>query len=237
MNAAHPANARKPTIPSVSPATAMPRGAPTSTALCRAWRPHTQAVTLSGSESMKWALRFSASVSRGAPLGWRSMSASGLSTGAILVASAAVVAFVVRTWLVAKIQEKAKEDVRWRALRRERAAALANFLGLWVAGAYDPTQRNNVRLLEVQRSYWELALWLDDETLRTLNRALIHDGDHNDALIQVRAVLHAPESVDLKSSELIRWRALTAEGWAADYPAEDHELPTSPVDVEGPGGG
>lgn len=165
------------------------------------------------------------------------MSASGLSTGAILVASAAVVAFVVRTWLVAKIQEKAKEDVRWRALRRERAAALANFLGLWVAGAYDPTQRNNVRLLEVQRSYWELALWLDDETLRTLNRALIGDGDHNDALIQVRAVLHAPESVDLKSSELIRWPALTAEGWAADYPAEDHELPTSPVDVEGPGGG
>jgi len=78
------------------------------------------------------------------------LSASAFGTGAIVVALVGIIVFLARTWVVSKIQETVKEDVRWRALRRERAAAIADFLSVWVAGRYDPAQRDNLTLLEVQ---------------------------------------------------------------------------------------
>lgn len=161
------------------------------------------------------------------------LNASDLGIGAILLAVAGIALFLLRTWVISKVQEHVKESVRWRALRRERAVAIADFLALWVAGAWDPAQRNNARLLEVQRAYWELALWLDDATLRTLNRALVWEGDYHDALIEVRAALLEPESVDLESWELIRWNPHTTEEWATGL-GGDEGLPPSPVVTKQP---
>jgi hypothetical protein len=140
------------------------------------------------------------------------------STSALTVAVLAAVAFLARAWAVSKIQEavkadyqqaleELKESLRWEGLRRERAAAIADFLATWVAENFDPAKRNNVALLEIQRQYWMLALWLDTPALRALNKALAHkEGAHHvEALVEVRRSIVGEDQERLAAEEFISW--------------------------------
>jgi hypothetical protein len=166
-----------------------------------------------------------------------------VSTSASTVAVIAALGYLARTWAASKIQEavkadyqgrleELKEELRRDSARRRRAAAIADFLAAWVADNFDPSKRNNVALLEVQRKYWELALWLDAPTLRELNRGLMHEGDHLAALVQVRKAIVGEETEQIKPDELIRWQPL--ENWSAgNYPRPDASGETDGRDGRG----
>lgn len=153
-------------------------------------------------------------------------------TSALTVAALAVATYLARTWAVTKIQEavradyqqqleEIKEELRWQSLKRERAAAISDFLAAWIGDNYDESMRNNKSLLEIQRKYWELVLWLDAPTLRELNAALAHKGNKAAALLRVRKAILGPTAGEIASAELIHWSPQKPEEWAAkNYPRE-----------------
>lgn len=157
-----------------------------------------------------------------------------VSTSALTVAGLGLLAFFARTWAVSEIQEavkadyqtaleELKEELRRDSHRRERATAIADLLAAWVAPNFDDEQRNNRALLDVQRKYWDLALWLDVETLRKLNDGLAwtKGADHLEALVAVRRLIVGDEVDPLQSHELIRWAPVDwSEGM---FPRADEE--------------
>jgi hypothetical protein len=165
-----------------------------------------------------------------------------LSTSGLTIILLAVGLYLARTWAASKIQEAVKadyqivveglkEELRRESARRERAAAIADFLATWVAPTFDPEKRNDVALLEVQRKYWELALWLDASTLRELNEALSGEGGyHVTALVRVRESLLGEEARTIDANELINWRA--GQSWS-DWSTKRHshvEMPGAAQD-------
>ena len=132
------------------------------------------------------------------------MSVTDVLTTSVLTAALLGLGMVlVRTWGVARIEEK----VRWDAVKRERASATAEFLAAWIAHNYDPSKRTDVHRLEIQRKYWELMLWLDTETLRELNRALMGEegADHFVPLARVRQTIVGSGEAPIRPEEIIRW--------------------------------
>jgi hypothetical protein len=140
-----------------------------------------------------------------------------VSTATLTVAGLSVVAYLARTWAAARIGEAVKDEYRrgfeefrstldWDVVRKERAAAVADFLATWVAPRYDAQKRDDEWRLEIQRQYWNLALWLDHETLRELNKALGGDpaANHKEALARVRKAIVGPED-PVSGSELLHW--------------------------------
>ncbi len=143
-----------------------------------------------------------------------------VSTSAVTVAGLAFVAYLARTWIGSRIQEA----VRWESVKKENAAAIADFLAVWVGPSFDPSKdTGGGHLLEVQRRYWALALWLDSDALRALNDALAHKegADHNEALIRVRESIVGKRQDQIAAHELIRWKAKSNGDSALDAGAEE----------------
>ena len=102
-----------------------------------------------------------------------------LSVSGITTVLIAFVAFVTKsiyqealTTEFKKQLEDYKEMLKWESAKRDKATAVAKVVSLWIADDYDPNLDNNRHLLELQQAYWELALWLDSETLRKLDKLL-----------------------------------------------------------------
>jgi hypothetical protein len=142
-----------------------------------------------------------------------------VSTAALTIAGLSVVAYLARTWAAVRIGEAVKDEYRrgfeefrstldWDAVRKERAAAVADFLAAWVAPRYDARKRNDEWRLEIQRQYWNLALWLDHETLRELNKAVGGDpaGNHKEALARVRKTI-VGRGDPVAGNEFLHWDA------------------------------
>lgn len=108
-----------------------------------------------------------------------------------------------------QVLEEFPRDLAWKTARRERAAAVADFLAAWIAPGFDSSKEGNVWRLEIQRQYWNLALWLDADVLQELNRALEHSagGNHFEALAKVRKLLLNDPDDPISGDDLIRWPA------------------------------
>ncbi len=123
-----------------------------------------------------------------------------------------IFAFLSRNWVATRISESIKHEYA-RALevqknkfqlqteQRREAAKFAELVSLWLRAKTDDD------ILEVQRKYWELALWLEPEVLRLVGRAFenVKPGQgHFDALAAVRRVIRGADD-DFRPEEFIRW--------------------------------
>lgn len=105
-------------------------------------------------------------------------------------------------------QERYAAELRWQEGRRQKAAQIATVISDWLALTYDPArQKDPVAYLALQRSYWELALWLDTDTLRILNSALLlqRGAHYKEALAAVRSALVGTEISPIKPEEFVHW--------------------------------
>lgn len=137
----------------------------------------------------------------------------------ITVVFIAIITFLARAWLSTRLKESVAAEyraaherdaaeVRWSITRREKATQVADVLTSWVALEVDPTKRESpAAYLELQRKYWELALWLDAPTLRMLNQALAHHrgANYKQALAGVRRTICGAEENPVLATEFIHW--------------------------------
>lgn len=138
---------------------------------------------------------------------------------AITTALLALAGFVARDWLSARVregvatefkkeQERYSAELRWAEGRRQKAAQIADVISAWLSLEYDPNKRDSqAAFIEVEKKYWELALWLDTSTLRKLNQALLHEPgvDYKEALAAVRVELVGDEDEPIRSEEFVHW--------------------------------
>lgn len=138
---------------------------------------------------------------------------------AITTALLALIGFVARDWLSARVkegvaaefkkeQERYSAELRWAEGRRQKAAQIAEVISAWLSLEYDPNKRGNpAATIEVEKKYWELALWLDTPTLRKLNQALLLEpGVHyKEALAAVRVELVGDEDEPIRPEEFVHW--------------------------------
>ena len=105
-------------------------------------------------------------------------------------------------------QERYATELRWQEGRRQKAAQIAGVISDWLSLTYDPAKLNDpAAYLALQRSYWELALWLDADTLRLLNGALLlkRGAHYKEALAAVRMALVGSELSPIQPNEFVHW--------------------------------
>jgi hypothetical protein len=112
-----------------------------------------------------------------------------------------------------KALEEYKGSLQWESRRREQATQIAELISLWVAGNYDKRLDKNLARYQIQKKYWELALWLEPCVLRALNKAFTGDQfttlRYKEALIAVRkAIVGATD--DIQPLELVHWNPVDA---------------------------
>ena len=128
-------------------------------------------------------------------------------------------AYLSREWIKTRLQESIaheykkaleehKESIQWESRRREQATQIAELISLWVVGSYDKTRDKNMDRYQIQKKYWELALWLEPSVLRALNKAFTGDPlatlRYREALITVRKAIVGGTD-DIRPEELVHW--------------------------------
>jgi hypothetical protein len=126
---------------------------------------------------------------------------SGLSSAAGLTVLVGVLVYLSRTWLEARLKESIKAEfdrahesfkksLEWEDRRRQQAAEVAELFSMWLRPNYDQSQDVNIQIYELQRKYWQLALWLDAPVFNAVNEAINTGGipqeTYKKALILVR---------------------------------------------------
>ena len=133
-----------------------------------------------------------------------------------------LIGFIGRKWLETQITEKIKsgyekeiekykEQVRWEAAKKEKAAAVVEVFSLWVASNYDKDSDKNLFRYELQKKYWELSLWLDAPILKVVNDALTASGPtikHKEAMSSVRKMILDDPDDPISAENWIHWNAL-----------------------------
>jgi hypothetical protein len=130
--------------------------------------------------------------------------------GALLLAAILVVAgWVAGKWLSAQIQqatalsrekelEALRSDPRWEEIRRTKADRVADFLAAHQAQFYDSGKATDAdHLLDLQRRYWALAIWLESDELEVLNRVCQQEAEPKQLVLATRGQL----SGDVQSSD------------------------------------
>lgn len=64
------------------------------------------------------------------------------------------------------------EEARFQLRKREQAASVAKLLAMWVSKPKDPSTFTDSEIEELNRSAWELTLWLPDTLAADLNDTL-----------------------------------------------------------------
>lgn len=125
-----------------------------------------------------------------------------LTTSAVTVVLMAALAFLSREWISTRLKESIsaeykkaleefKQQLGWEEKRRLQAAEIADIISLWRGRfKYDKTKDENLDRYELQKKYWQIALWLDAEVLRAIHQAFASwkkpGITHKVALIAVR---------------------------------------------------
>lgn len=130
-----------------------------------------------------------------------------------------IVGFLARESIVARIREsvaaefrreheKYVAELKWEQSRREKASQIADVVSSWIALEHVPSKKADPQeYLDVQRKYWELALWLDTDSLEALNAALTRrEGAHYKlALAKVRTQLVEKGSRELPAEKWVHF--------------------------------
>lgn len=142
-------------------------------------------------------------------------------TGCVLAALAFLGRSIIERWITRDLErykaelqvaniaeiEKLRAELKLDALKREKAAAIAEFVSLWIARKYDPSLDQNKNRWNVQRKYWELSLWLDTKMLRLLNQAITGEGPskYKEAFAEVRKYIVGEMDDDITPEEIVVW--------------------------------
>jgi hypothetical protein len=144
-----------------------------------------------------------------------------LTSGLTTVATGAL-AFLLKEWMSTRIKESIgaeykkalelfKQQITWEDKRKQQAAEIAELFSLWMQANYDKKKDVNLIRYELQKKYWELALWLDAPVLQAVHDALKSASNpglfHKKALIAVRR-LYVGSDDPIRPEELFHWDAL-----------------------------
>ncbi len=118
------------------------------------------------------------------------------------VLTTAAITFLLKLWISVRLKESIsaeykkaveefKQQLGWEEKRRLQAAEIADMLSLWRGRSkYDKTKDENLDRYELQKKYWQLALWLDAPVLKAVHQAFASWENpgitHKTALIAVR---------------------------------------------------
>jgi len=148
-----------------------------------------------------------------------------LLTSGITTAATGILGFLVKEWASTKIKESIgaeynkaleifKSQINWEEKRKQQAAELAELFSIWMQANYDKEKDPNLIRYELQKKYWELALWLDAPVLQAVHEAFkasAHPGiKHKEALIAVRRIYLGKDDPILPE-ELFHWDALPSK--------------------------
>ena len=148
-----------------------------------------------------------------------------LLTSGITTAATGILGFLVKEWASTKIKESIgaeynkaleifKSQINWEDKRKQQAAELAELFSIWMQANYDKEKDPNLIRYELQKKYWELALWLDAPVLQAVHEAFkasAHPGiKHKEALIAVRRIYLGKDDPILPE-ELFHWDALPSK--------------------------
>lgn len=101
-----------------------------------------------------------------------------------------------------------EEKLKWETVKRTNAAAVADFIALWVANRYYEIEDEGKHQLEIQKKYWEIAFWLEPKALKELNKALTHSDDGlalKQALIDVRKMILNDQGDPIEVDDFVHW--------------------------------
>jgi hypothetical protein len=126
-----------------------------------------------------------------------------LLTSGLTTSATAALAFLLKEWASNRLKESIgaeykkalelfKQQITWEEKRKQQAAELAELFSLWMQANYDKTRDVNLIRYELQKKYWELALWLDAPVLQAVHEAFRSASNpgiaHKKALIAVRRI-------------------------------------------------
>jgi hypothetical protein len=144
-----------------------------------------------------------------------------LTSGLTTVAMGAL-GFLLKEWVSTRLKESVgaeykralevfKSEIAWEEKRKQQAAELAELFSIWIQANYDKQKDVNLIRYELQKKYWELALWLDAPVLQAVHGAFKtaeHPGiEHKEALIAVRKIYLGKDD-PIRPEELFHWDAL-----------------------------
>jgi hypothetical protein len=142
-----------------------------------------------------------------------------LLTAAFTTAAMAALAFLLKEWISARLKESIsaeykkalevfKQQLIWEDKRKQQAAEIAELFSLWLQSNYDKKKDANLGRYELQKKYWQLALWLDAPVLRAVHQALASANNpgitHKAAMISVRR-LFVDKDDPVQPEELYHW--------------------------------
>ena len=146
------------------------------------------------------------------------LTTSGLTTAAIIS--------LLKLWISVRLKESIsaeykkaleefKQQLGWEEKRRLQAAEIGNILSLWRGRyKYDKTKDENLDRYELQKKYWQIALWLDAPVLKALNQAFASSDNpgntHKDALIAVRRLFVGNDD-PIQPEELCHWEPVSSD--------------------------
>lgn len=107
-----------------------------------------------------------------------------------------------------KEHERLVADLRWEYSRREKATKTADLLSEWIALAHVPERsKDPLAYIEVQRKYWELALFLDPEPFNLLNKALTGQpgANHKDVIAELRNAMMPASAKKIRGEEIVHF--------------------------------
>lgn len=103
-----------------------------------------------------------------------------------------------------------KQRLTWEDRRKQQAVEIAELFSLWLQQSYDSRKDVNLIRYELQKKYWELALWLDEPVLQALHKAFRSASNpgiaHKEALIAVRRLIVGPDD-GIRPEELFHFDA------------------------------
>ena len=145
-----------------------------------------------------------------------------LLTSSLTTAAMGVLGFLLKEWVSTRLKESVaaeyeralevfKSQIAWEEKRKQQAAELAELFSIWMQANYDKEKDVNLIRHELQKKYWELALWLDAPVLQAVHdafKASAHPGiKHKEALIAVRRIYLGKDD-PISPEELFHWDAL-----------------------------
>lgn len=124
-----------------------------------------------------------------------------LSSSIIALCALVLVAYLTHKFTLARERRKRQNELR------DKSAAVAEILSLWIRSAYTGEFSNDDRW-RLQSVYWKHVLTLDRELLDVLLPRLANQPDAvatNEIIVQARRLILGQPSPDLKAEELNNW--------------------------------
>ena len=116
---------------------------------------------------------------------------------------------IVTAGAVALMTYLAQRRLEWMKFKREQAAAVVEFLSCWIGVKYGKGKDDNATRWEIQRRYWTLALYFDDDVLLTITKLVANTGEvvTRDVILQLRQEVLGKRG-KLHAADLSQWLPL-----------------------------